>query len=144
MMIIKNMMTIIILVNMGILIIKYKTTSIRIEALRTQGHVQICHVAPTAIASSTSSLQILSFPSQTHLNVRHHLAEQMTLLFLLILSNIGLFLSRGGGDMVYTHKIALWILCRVTRLWRSPACKIENQCCPRKFVSLKKETQNMR
>ena len=90
-------MTIIIVVNVGILIIKYKTTSIRIEALRTQGHVQICHVAPTAIASSPSSLQILSFPSQTHLNVRHHLAEQMTLLFLLILSNIGLFLSKGGG-----------------------------------------------
>ena len=49
---------------------------------------------------------------------------------------IGLFLQR--PDMVYTQ-IALWILCRVTRLWKSPPSKIETHCCPRKFVSLKKK-----
>ena len=49
---------------------------------------------------------------------------------------IGLFLQR--PDMVYTQ-IALWILCRVTRLCRSPPSKIETHCCPRKFVSLKKK-----
>ena len=51
-----------------------------IVALRTQGHVQICrcphcdcvHLPPHVTSSNTppSSLQILSFLSQTHLNVR--------------------------------------------------------------------------
>ena len=54
--------------------LKYKTTTTMSVALRTQGHVQICCPPPPpfAISSNTppSSLQILNFLSQTHLNVR--------------------------------------------------------------------------
>ena len=52
--------------------LKYKTTTTMSVALRTQGHVQICCPPPFATSSNTlpSSLQILTFLSQTHLNVR--------------------------------------------------------------------------